>query len=170
LPTRVQGSCTTNGTSHAYNAGDTCTVDVTFTPKYPGQRLGAVELTTTDGATIATAHVYGIGTGPQIGFLPGVTATVGSGFNTPYGVAVGGSGNVFVADTNNNAVKEIVAVGGVTSSTSTVLTLGSGFSFPYGVAVDSSGNVFVADYGDNAVVKEILAVGGVPHPVPPSSR
>jgi hypothetical protein len=33
------GSCTTNGTSHVYNTGDSCTVDVTFTPKYPGQRV-----------------------------------------------------------------------------------------------------------------------------------
>jgi hypothetical protein len=33
--------------------------------------------------------------------------TIGSGFVRPYGVAVDGSGNVFVADTLNNAVKEI---------------------------------------------------------------
>jgi len=70
-------------------------------------------------------------------------------------VAVDGSGNVYVADANNNAVKEILAAGGYT----TVNTLGSGFSFPYGVAVDGSGNVFVADAGNNAV-KEMVAVGG----------
>ena len=58
----------------------------------------------------------------------------------PFGVAVDGSGNVFVADTGNNAVKEIVAAGGYT----TVNILGSGFSGPSGVAVDGSGNVFVA--------------------------
>ena len=53
-----------------------------------------------------------------------------------------GSGNVFVADSGNNAVKEILAAGGYT----TVNTLGSGFSLaPTGVAVDGSGNVFVAD-------------------------
>jgi len=55
-------------------------------------------------------------------------------------VAVDGSGNVFVADTYNNAVKENLAAGGYT----TVNTLGSGFSNPTGVAVDGSGNVFVA--------------------------
>jgi sugar lactone lactonase YvrE len=57
-------------------------------------------------------------------------------------------------------VKEIVAVGGVVSSSSTVNTIGNGFSSPTGVAVDGSGNVFVADNGNNAV-KEIVAVGGV---------
>ena len=48
--------------------------------------------------------------------------TLGSGFNTPEGVAVDGSGNVYVADFGNNAVKEIVAAGGYT----TVNTLGRG--------------------------------------------
>jgi streptogramin lyase len=81
--------------------------------------------------------------------------TLGSGFNQPYGVAVDGSGNVFVADQGNNAVKEILTAGGYT----TVNTLGSGFINPVGVAVDGSGNVFVADAGNNAV-KEILAAGG----------
>ena len=69
-------------------------------------------------------------------------------------MAVDGSGNVFVADNGNSAVKEIVAVGGVVSSSSTVNTIGSGFSDPWGVAVDGSGNVFVADNG-NSAVKEI---------------
>ena len=42
---------------------------------------------------------------------------VGSGFTQPAGVAVDGSGNVFVADQGDNAVNEIVAVNGVVSST-----------------------------------------------------
>ncbi len=73
----------------------------------------------------------------------------------PTGVAVDASGNVFVADYGNNAVKEIVAASGYT----TIKTLGGGFLDPAGVAVDASGDVFVADYGNRAV-KEILAAGG----------
>ncbi len=90
----------------------------------------------------------------------GGTLPIGSGFYLPSGVAVDGSGNVFVADFGNNAVQETVAVGGVVSSSSTVNTIGSGFNSPAGVAVDGSGNVFVADFANNAV-KEIVAVGGV---------
>jgi DNA-binding beta-propeller fold protein YncE len=77
--------------------------------------------------------------------------TLGSGFNYPAGVAVDSSGNVFVADTSNNAVKEILA-----PAYTTVNTRGSGFSGPFGVGVDGSGNVFVADALNNAV-KEILS-------------
>src|SRR6202041_3211436 len=66
-----------------------------------------------------------------------------------------GNGNVFVADSGNSAVKEILAVNGsIPASNPTINTLGSGFSEPSGVAVDGSGNVFVADSGNNAV-KEI---------------
>ena len=83
---------------------------------------------------------------------PGVQSMVGSGFSAPQGVAVDGSGNVFVGDTGNNAVKEILAT--------TVRTLGSGFSAPQGMAVDGAGNVFVADTGNN-MVKEIVAANGV---------
>ena len=64
----------------------------------------------------------------------GATITVGSGFSYPQGVAVDASGDVFVADYGNSAVKEIVAVNGVASgqvnSSSTVNTVGSGFSDP----------------------------------------
>ena len=65
-----------------------------------------------------------------------------------------GSGNVYVADDGNNAVKEMLAAGGIPPC---VNTLGSGFNGPFGVAVDGSGNVFVADTDNNAV-KEMVAV------------
>jgi DNA-binding beta-propeller fold protein YncE len=63
---------------------------------------------------LATAYVYGTGTGPQVTFSPATQSTLGGDLNVPRGVAVDGSGNVFVADTNNNTVKEILAGGTVT--------------------------------------------------------
>lgn len=151
------GSCTMNG-SDDYEEGDTCTVDVTFTPTQPGLRYGAVTLSS-EGTTIATTYVYGTGIGPQVAFAPATLSTLASSFTDPLGVATDSAGNVFVADVNNNAVKEIVAVGGKVSSSSVVNTIGNGFSYPKGVAVDGAGNVFVADFNNNAV-KEIVAVNG----------
>jgi sugar lactone lactonase YvrE len=71
-------------------------------------------------------------------FTPNVATTIGSGFLFPSGVAVDAAGDVFVADTNHNAVKEVLPNG-------TIRTIGSGFSYPSGVAVDAAGDVFVAD-------------------------
>jgi sugar lactone lactonase YvrE len=150
------GSCTTNGASHVYKPGDSCTVDVIFTPKHAGPRLGSVQLTNTSGALVATALVSGAGMAPQVVFSSNTSQKMlGSGFQSANAVAIDGTGNVFVADTKNNAVKEILAAGGYT----TVKTLGSGFSSPSAIAVDGDGNVFVADAGNKAV-KEIVSVGG----------
>ncbi|HXW76598.1 MAG TPA: hypothetical protein VEJ20_04235, partial [Candidatus Eremiobacteraceae bacterium] len=96
------------------------------------------------------------------GSIPASPTTVALGagqFSYPGAVAVDGSDNVFVADTGDQAVKEIVAAGGY----STVNTLGSGFTGPDGIAVDGSGNVYVAD---GTVIKEILAVDGSIPPTP----
>jgi DNA-binding beta-propeller fold protein YncE len=155
------GTCTSQGTSHSNSAGDTCTVDVTFTPKYPGSRYGAVLLEDGAGNVLATAYIYGTGTGPMVNFLPGTVTTLAvtnGHFSAPYYVAVDGSGNVFVADQNLNAVKEILAVGGYTT-VNTLAVANGHFSDPHGIAVDGAGNVFVADESNNAV-KEILAAGG----------
>ena len=145
-------------------ANTACVVNVTFTPKYPGERYGAVELTNSSGALITTSLMQGNGTGPEAVFantttgvyLPNAQTTLGGGFSTPEAVAVDGSGNVYVADFSNNVVKEMPA--GCVSS-GCVTTLGSGFAGPTSVAVDGAGNVYVADFG-HSLVKEMVAVNG----------
>ncbi len=95
---------------------------------------------------------------PATGYQTLQPLPANGGFNQPHGVALDTTGNIFVADTENNAVKEIVAGGGYATMVTLVPTTGR-FSLPKGVAVDASGNVFVADTGNDAV-KEILASGG----------
>jgi len=134
------GTCTTNGTSHTYAVNDTCTVDVKFAPQYAGTRYGAVQLVDNSGNVLATANIYGKGTGPQLALTgPGFPiTTLGGGFKYPFGVAVDGNGNVYVGDQGNNALKEI-PVGCTTSSC--VTSLGGYIQDAAGVAVDGAGNV-----------------------------
>ena len=158
------GTCT-GGTN--YSGGISCTVNVTFAPKYAGTRYGAVVLTDSAGTVVATQYISGTGTGAQVNFflptipnvlLPGSQSIVGGGFNRPRGIALDGMGNIFVADGGNNAVDEISPT---CSSSNCVVPLGNGFGFnsPRGMAVDGGGNLFVADSGNNAV-EEIVAAGG----------
>ncbi len=142
------GSCSTNGTSHTYNAGDTCTVDVTFTPAYATNRYGGVELRNDSGTVIANAYVYGTGAGPQLAFLPGQLRTLGPGSSNSDGVAIDGAGNIYFSVFAKGTVEEMPPA---CTSSSCVTTLGGGFNQPKGLAVDGSGNLYVADPLNEAV-------------------
>ena len=75
-----------------------------------------------------------------------VVKVIGSGFDGPNGVAVDAAGDVFVADTGNSAVTEVLPNGSMKPK-------GSGFLGPLGAAVDATGDVFVADTGHSAVTE-----------------
>ena len=81
--------------------------------------------------------------------------------SSPTGVAVDGSGNVYIADTGNNRVREVSAAGIIKTIAGTgtcsaktgdggVATSAS-LCGPTGIAVDGAGNVFVSDTGHNEV-------------------
>jgi streptogramin lyase len=100
----------------------------------------------------------------------GITDGTGSSarFNYPSGVAVDGSGNVYVADRNSHTIRKITSSGVVTTLAGSPLQAGSTdgtgssaqFTNPQGVAVDGSGNVYVADYGNN-MIRKITSSGVV---------
>ncbi len=104
---------------------------------------------------------------------PAVNATLSSDVRA---VGVDGQGNVYIADTGNNVIREVnaqtgvisVIAGGGTScsvgidkagdncpaATGTVLTK------PRGLAVDKAGNVYIAGYSDNSIHR-VDAVTGI---------
>jgi hypothetical protein len=63
-------SSTTLCSAQTYSSATTCTVDVTFAPLAPGQRLGAVQIVDGSGSALASTHIYGTGTGSAIAFSP----------------------------------------------------------------------------------------------------
>ena len=91
---------------------------------------------------------------------PGAVNGTGSAarFDAPAGVAVDSSGNVFVADRSNHAIRRVTPAGVVTTFAGTMTSFGSAdgtgsaarFYYPLGLAIDAGGNLFVADtYNDN---------------------
>ncbi|MEZ4519617.1 MAG: hypothetical protein R3C44_23235 [Chloroflexota bacterium] len=86
----------------------------------------------------------------------GGDGTSGSGdgqFKGPYGVAVDGSGNVYVADLINNRIQKFDSTGTYLLQWGSNGTGNGQFDSPIGVAVDGSGNVYVADSVNNRIQK-----------------
>ena len=91
---------------------------------------------------VATGQNFGYGTGSGNGQL-----------NVPFGVALDGSGNVFVGDVTNNRVVEFNSMGVFVQN---IGSLGSGtgqLHSPNAVAIDNNGHLFVADQSNNRVVE-----------------
>jgi DNA-binding beta-propeller fold protein YncE len=108
-------------------------------------------------AVVFCSIAHASATAPTVRFI-GAEIPIGSNLYYPYGVAVDGSGNVYIADTSNNRVlKETLGLAGYTQSVVTSSTLNA----PDGVAVDGSGNVYIADTLNNQVLKETLGPGGI---------
>ena len=133
------GTCTQGH----YNAGDVCSIKVAFKPRYAGARYGAAILKDVTGNVLATAYMYGTGTGPQIAFAPvdksGAplserSLTMSGTSPAPVGIATDARGNVYVSDlANNQVVKLVPAQGGGNTQQ---LVMASGLAGPRGIAVD----------------------------------
>ena len=87
--------------------------------------------------------------GGEEGFADGTGARAR--FNTPSGLALDARGDLYVADTSNDAIRRITPDGRV----STVAGADAGLNGPVGVAVDARGRIIVADtYNDRIVAIE----------------
>ena len=91
-------------------------------------------------------------------------------FDNPRGIASDGDGDLFIADTDNFAIRKVViADASVSTLAGGPASLGSEdgvgaaarFSAPRAMASDGGGNVFVSEFGSFAIRKVVIATGEV---------
>ncbi len=125
---------------------------------------GTADFTPSSTGTIVTAAGDGIE-----GYTGDNGPATAAELNSPGGVAVDSAGDLFIADQDNNVVREVV------KATGQIITIAgdgiAGYSGdggpatsaelndPRDIAVDSAGDVFIADLGNN-VIREVVAATG----------
>jgi len=88
------------------------------------------------------------------------------GFNTPTGVALDSSGNLYVAESNGERIRKFTPAGvvsilaGGTRGSDDGVGAAAKFFSPNGVAVDAEGNLYVGDSSNN-LIRKITAAGRV---------
>jgi sugar lactone lactonase YvrE len=168
-------------------SGVTCSLPLTFQPRYPGIRQDALLVRDQAGTVLGSTLLHGIGQAPQAVIYPGIITTyAGTGnwsffgdtqlgsnasFRNPQGIAVDPVGNVFIADSVNQVIREVSIATG-TVGTVAGMPLMAGYSGdggpatearlqnPVAIAIDGAGNLYIADQGNN-VIRKISAVSGI---------
>ncbi|HUO17715.1 MAG TPA: hypothetical protein VMX38_22220 [Verrucomicrobiae bacterium] len=129
------------------------------------------EVTASNGYIQTVAGNFAAGSGYSGDGGPATSAQL----NNPFGVFVDTSGNIFIADSDNNVIREVTTsndniqtiAGGGSGCTGQTDALGDGcpatsaiLTEPEGVFVDASGNIFIADTLDS-VIREVTISNGV---------
>jgi hypothetical protein len=166
-------------TTLAGQAGSTGSVDGTGTAaRFNGPSGIAVD--TTGNLYVSDTLNHTIRKVTQAGVVLTIAGTTGTSgfadnsdtsalFHGPQGIVLDGSGGLFIADTNNNAIRKLVlGSGAVTTVAGQSGVAGSAdgpvsqaqFHFPSGIGIDAAGNLYVADT-DNDTLRMISPSGAV---------
>jgi large repetitive protein len=173
---------------NSFTAPATCTVNVTFSPLYPGPRNGAIVLRDASGNTLGAEYLSGTGQGALAVMIPGTIGIVAgqqgqwtqvndgqpatqADLYLPSGIAVDGAGDLFIADTKHNRIREVSASTGNIATiagdgnpgydpTATV-AIDATLTLPGGVALDGAGNLYIADTDNNEILEVNLTTGNI---------
>src|SRR3984893_10596563 len=164
-------------------AGTVCTIPITFSPAYSGQRWIPLQVVTSTGNL--NLGLTGVGVGPVAALTPGVISTFAcngtAGYagdngpatsaqvNSPVGVVFDSAGNLYIGDYSNSRVRKVNAATGTITTVAGNGTAGySGgggpatsaqLNGPEVVALDSAGNLYIAEYGNHRIRKVAAATG-----------
>jgi sugar lactone lactonase YvrE len=127
---------------------------------------------------IGTGVITTIAGLPTAGYSGNNGQASGAALNAPQGLAVDTAGNLYIADTGNNVIRQIIVASGIINTVAgngAPGTSGDGqpataaqLNAPTGVSVDTTGNIYIADSKNNRIrevqsgIMSTIAGTGVP--------
>jgi sugar lactone lactonase YvrE len=171
----LNGTCTSNGTSHSYVVGEVCSVTVTFTPSRSGGRYGGVVLLGSSSTVIAGVYLEGDGSGPQLAFLPGANTPLptdlnnrnGGGYVQEASLNVDANGDVYYYNGEYAEFEELVFSGGSYTLQANIPPITDLYSeteceylhqnYPPATTLDGSGNFYISYNDCGNIFKQTLA-------------
>ena len=112
------------------------------------------------------AQTVSLYAGSGYGYLDGSASS--SKFSSPNGIVMDSSGNLYIADSNNNRIRKITPAGVVSTFAGSNFGFFDGvgtaaqFNFPTGLTIDSTGNIYVCDE-NNCRIRKITPSAVVTH-------
>ena len=160
-PEFAKGTGTSSCESATLTVGGTCQESITFTPAYPGLRVGAVVLLDGSGNVLGTKDISGVGQGgldvltpgnqieiagelKQVGGPTNGFSATNTLFRQPSSVALDGAGNLYIADSANNEIR-MVCFSATSATIAGVTCKGAG------IVVDIAGTGAAGYSGDNGM-------------------
>jgi hypothetical protein len=120
--------------------------------------------------TVSTGYISTVAGNGTAGYSGDGSAATSAELNGPYGMVLDASGNIYIADSGNNRIREVKASSGIITTiagTGAAGYAGNGgpatsatLNFPETIAIDLSGNLYISDF-DNFVVRELIASTGI---------
>jgi len=157
----LPGSSDGNGTSARFNTPGALALDGSGNLIVADTGNHTIRRIATDGTVTTLAGTAG---------LPGSANGVGAlaRFNAPNGLAVTGTGSIYIADAQNHTIRLLATDGTVTTFAGTAGKPGQVdgdkaaalFNQPNGLALSPNGTLYVADYG-NSCIRAIAPSGAV---------
>jgi sugar lactone lactonase YvrE len=164
------------GTSLAANTP--CTIPVTFSPQAAGLQTAQLAITDATGK-VSVLGLSGVGMAPVPALSAAAISTIigdgtagddSSHVSAPRGGVVDSAGNIYFADSANNAIRRIDHVSGVIATVAgvgsagysgdTMAAVSAQLSAPAKVVVDAAGDLYIADTG-NSVIRYVDASTGI---------
>ncbi len=144
-------SSTATCTPQTFSSNTNCTVNVTFTPKAPGLRKGAIVFYDGNGNSLLSLPISGTGSAPQIALNGNLSSSnlALPASTTTNSVAIDNAGNLFVATHSTNQanfptvagnIVEYPASGASYGTPVTVATL----NYPFDLAIAPNGDLVVS--------------------------